>query len=129
MNIAVEAHALSQEKITGVGMVILHYLEELQKIDRQNNYFIYTMDDDLHHVRIQNKRWQHVTFNYLIKKLRVSTRKRWLSLTDRGKEKKSPQDNRGDFRETILRRDCRNRRSCGREGSKKEAEKKKKQSN
>ena len=59
MKIAIEAHALSQDKITGVGMVILHYLNELQTIDSENEYFIYTMDD-LKHVNISNPRWQHV---------------------------------------------------------------------
>jgi glycosyltransferase involved in cell wall biosynthesis len=76
MKIAIEAHALSQEKITGVGMVILHYMNELQKMDSENEYFIYTMDD-LKHVRLNNPRWHHVDFQYLLKTIRIRTWNAW----------------------------------------------------
>lgn len=79
MRIAVEAHALSQEKITGVGNVILHYLNELQRLDDANEYFIYTMED-LKHLAIKNPRWRHVEFNYPVKRLLVKTRQTWLRL-------------------------------------------------
>jgi glycosyltransferase involved in cell wall biosynthesis len=79
MRIAVEAHALSQENITGVGNVVLHYLNELQKIDNKNEYFIYSMDD-LKHLVIQNNKWRYVDFQYALKKLRMRTRERWLEL-------------------------------------------------
>src|SRR4030065_358299 len=79
MRIAVEAHALSQDTITGVGNVVLHYLNELQKIDGSNEYFIYTMDD-LQHVKLRSKKWRHVDFHYALKKLRMRTRNKWLKL-------------------------------------------------
>jgi glycosyltransferase involved in cell wall biosynthesis len=79
MRIAIEAHALSQDKITGVGNVVLHYMNELQKIDDKNEYFVYTMDD-LKHVILHNKKWRHVDFQYPLKKMRMRTRNRWLEL-------------------------------------------------
>ena len=81
MRIAVEAHALSQEKITGVGKVILHYLDTLQKIDRENEYFIYTMDD-IRHIAFSSPLWRYVDFDYLLKRVRMRIRARWLRLRD-----------------------------------------------
>lgn len=81
MKIAVEAHALSQEKITGVGKVVLHYLDELQKIDGDNEYFIYTMDE-IRHVSFNSPLWRYVDFQYPLKRLRVRVRSRWLQLRD-----------------------------------------------
>jgi len=82
MRIAVEAHALSQDTITGVGNVVLHYLNQLQKIDTQNEYFIYSMDD-LKHVPINNAKWRYVDFAYPLKKLRMRVRASWLALKGR----------------------------------------------
>ncbi|MBN2157994.1 MAG: glycosyltransferase family 4 protein [Spirochaetes bacterium] len=79
MRFAIEAHALSQDKITGVGNVILHYIAELQKIDRVNEYFIYAMDD-LKHVEITNPNWRHEDFRYALKSIRMKTRETWLRL-------------------------------------------------
>ncbi len=79
MRIAVEAHALSQDRLTGVGNVILHYLNELQKLDGSNDYFIYTMED-LKHVAITNPRWRHISFDYLLKQIHVSVSEAWHRL-------------------------------------------------
>src|SRR5690606_35251047 len=79
MQIAVEAHALSQEKITGVGNVILHYLNELQRLDDANEYVVYTMEG-LKHLEITNPRWRHMEFSYPVKRLLMKTRQRWLGL-------------------------------------------------
>jgi glycosyltransferase involved in cell wall biosynthesis len=79
MRIAVEAHALGQDAITGVGNVVLHYLNELQRIDDTNEYFIYTMDG-LKHVTLRNEQWRHIDFNYALKRLRIRTRNKWLQL-------------------------------------------------
>ncbi len=76
MKIAIEAHALSQDKITGVGTVILHYMNELQKIDSINEYYIYTMDD-LKHVEIRNPLWRHVDFQYSLKNIRLLVWQAW----------------------------------------------------
>ena len=76
MKIAIEAHALSQDKITGVGTVILHYMNELQKIDSHNEYYIYTMDD-LKHVEIRNPLWRHVDFQYPLKNIRIRVWHTW----------------------------------------------------
>ena len=76
MKIAIEAHALSQDKITGVGTVILHYMNELQKIDSHNEYYIYTMDD-LKHVEIRNPLWRHVDFKYALKNIRMRVWHAW----------------------------------------------------
>ncbi len=81
MRIAVEAHALSQEKITGVGKVILHYLDELQKIDHDNEYFIYALDD-IRHIAISSSKWHLVDLHYPLTRLRVRIRARWLQLRD-----------------------------------------------
>lgn len=79
MIIAVEANALSQERITGVGNVILHYLNALQKIDRENSYLLYSMDG-LKHVDIYGDRWREIQFDYGLKRARISTRQRWLAI-------------------------------------------------
>ncbi|MBP7734738.1 MAG: glycosyltransferase family 4 protein [Spirochaetes bacterium] len=88
MRIAVEAHALSDDKLTGVGKVILHYLNELQMLDRENEYFIYTMDD-LKHVTVTGPRWRHIQFNYLLKRLRLKVTSTWLRLKSENEKKKS----------------------------------------
>ena len=78
MIIAVEANALSQEKITGVGNVVLHYLRKLREIDRKNSYLIYSMDG-LKHIAAGGERWREVNFDYGLKRLRIRTRERWLA--------------------------------------------------
>ena len=79
MRIAVEAHALSETRLTGVGNVVLHYLNELQKLDRANEYFIYTMDD-LKHVTIANPRWRHISFDYRLRRLHAAVSESWHRL-------------------------------------------------
>jgi glycosyltransferase involved in cell wall biosynthesis len=86
MRIAVEAHALCQDKITGVGNVVLHYLNELQRIDDDNEYFIYAMED-LKHFVTTGPKWHYVDFRYPLKKLRMGTRQAWLNLKDSGKKR------------------------------------------
>lgn len=88
MRIAVEAHALSENKLTGVGKVVLHYLTELKKLDGENEYFIYTMDE-LKHVTITDPRWSHVEFNYPLKRLRLKVTAAWLRLKSENEKKKS----------------------------------------
>ncbi len=88
MIIAVEAHALSQDKLTGVGNVILHYLNELQRLDKSNEYFIYTADD-LKHVKITNSKWRHVSFDYLLKRIHGRVSAVWLRLKSENEENKS----------------------------------------
>lgn len=88
MRIAVEAHALSENKLTGVGKVVLHYLTELQKLDGVNEYFIYTMDD-LKHVTVAGPRWRHVEFDYPLKRLRLKVTAAWLRLKSDNNQKKS----------------------------------------
>jgi glycosyltransferase involved in cell wall biosynthesis len=66
MRIAIEAISLSSEHVTGIGNVTLHYIQELQKIDPDNQYFIYTIDDLLH-VDISDDRWKHVQYRCWIK--------------------------------------------------------------
>ncbi|TFH41527.1 MAG: hypothetical protein E4G96_05335, partial [Chrysiogenales bacterium] len=77
MKIAIEANALSQEKITGVGNVVLHYINELQKIDQENSYYIYSMDG-VKHADIVSDNWCEVCFDYGLKRSRINTRERWL---------------------------------------------------
>ncbi len=79
MRIAIEAHALSQDKLTGVGNVILHYLNELQKLDDANEYFIYAMGG-LKHVTITNPRWRHIDFDYFLKRIHASASATWHRL-------------------------------------------------
>jgi glycosyltransferase involved in cell wall biosynthesis len=79
MRIAVEAHALSQDTITGVGNVVLNYLNQLQKIDTRNEYFIYSLDD-LKHVAVTNAKWRYIDFQYPLKKIRMRVRASWLSV-------------------------------------------------
>lgn len=94
MKIAIEAHALSQDKITGVGMVILHYMNELQKLDSENEYFIFTMDD-LKHITLVNPRWHHVDFQYPLKTLRIKIWNAW-------NKKRSERDSGGIIRSGSL---------------------------
>ncbi len=79
MIIAVEANALSQERITGVGNVILHYLNALKKIDPYNFYLVYSMDG-LKHIDITGDRWREICFDYGLKRARIMTRQRWLAV-------------------------------------------------
>jgi len=88
MRIAVEAHALSQEKLTGVGNVVLHYLNELQRLDKANEYFIYTVED-LKHVTIASTRWRHVSFDYLLKRIHGRVSEAWLRLKSENEKNKS----------------------------------------
>ncbi len=93
MKIAIEANALSQEKITGVGNVVLHYINELQKIDQENSYYIYSMDG-VKHADIVSDNWCEVCFDYGLKRSRINTRERWLRLQS--------VDNGGWFRSLVL---------------------------
>lgn len=88
MRIAVEAHALSQDKLTGVGNVVLHYLNELQRLDEINEYFIYTVDD-LMHVNITSPRWRHVSFDYLLKRIHARVSAAWLRYKSGNDKQKS----------------------------------------
>ncbi len=89
MRIAVEAHALSQDKLTGVGNVVLHYLNELQRIDKSNDYFIYTVED-LKHVTITSPRWHHVSFDYFLKRIHGRVSEVWLRLKSENEQNSSP---------------------------------------
>ena len=62
-------------------MVILHYLTEFQRIDTDNYYYIYAMDE-LQHLKLYNKKWKDITFKYFLKDMRINTRKSWLKLKD-----------------------------------------------
>jgi glycosyltransferase involved in cell wall biosynthesis len=88
MKIAVEAHALSENKLTGVGNVVLHYLNELQKLDRANEYFIYTMEE-LKHVTIANPRWRHISFDYPVRRIHVTVSDSWHRLKSENEKSRS----------------------------------------
>ena len=79
MRIAIEAISLSSENITGIGNVTLHYIRELQKIDADNHYFIYTIDDLLH-VDIRGDMWKHVQYNSWIKQKKYDVASVWKAL-------------------------------------------------
>lgn len=70
MNIAIEAFALSSERITGIGNVVHNYIELLQQLDQKNNYYVYTIDG-LKHVKLFNDRWKPVTYSNIIKNTNV----------------------------------------------------------
>jgi glycosyltransferase involved in cell wall biosynthesis len=76
MNIAIEAFALSSDKPTGIGNVIASYLQELKKIDRNNYYYVYTIDG-LSHVNLNHNRWSHIQYNYWIKRKKYDVMKAW----------------------------------------------------
>ncbi|MBN1497099.1 MAG: glycosyltransferase family 4 protein [Spirochaetes bacterium] len=80
MNIAIEAFALSMDKVTGVGNVALKYIEELQKIDRKNRYYVYTKDG-LKHANLHKRNWTHVNYMSRLKRAKMSVRKPWARLT------------------------------------------------
>ncbi|MBP6993166.1 MAG: glycosyltransferase family 4 protein [Spirochaetes bacterium] len=80
MNIAFEAFALSLDKVTGVGNVALKYIEELQKIDRKNRYFVYTKDG-LNHADLHESNWTHVDYMTRLKRAKLSVRESWVRLT------------------------------------------------
>jgi glycosyltransferase involved in cell wall biosynthesis len=81
MRIAIEAISLSSENITGIGNVTLHYIRELQKIDADNRYFIYTIDG-LRHVDIREGRWEHIQYNCRIKNIKYDVTSVWKKLRE-----------------------------------------------
>jgi len=81
MRIAIEALSLSSENVTGIGNVTLHYIQELQKIDADNHYYIYTIDELLH-VAIRGGRWKHVQYNCWIKHKKYAVINAWKNLKD-----------------------------------------------
>jgi len=83
MRIAIEAISLSSEHVTGIGNVTLHYIRELQKIDPDNHYFIYTIDDLLH-VDIPGDRWKHVQYRCWIKNKKYDVTGVWRALRESG---------------------------------------------
>jgi glycosyltransferase involved in cell wall biosynthesis len=82
MNIAIEAFSLSLDKITGVGNVALNYIDQLQKCDQMNKYFIYT-SEALKHIQITNRNWTHVRYLPWLKKAKLSARETWLKMTNK----------------------------------------------
>lgn len=81
MNIAIEAFALSLDKVTGIGNVALKYIEELQKLDSVNRYFVYTTDG-LKHVDLHNKNWSHIDYVTAPKRAKRAVRATWLRLRE-----------------------------------------------
>ena len=81
MRIAIEAISLSSENITGIGNVTLHYIRELQKIDADNQYFIYTIDNLLH-ADIRGDRWKHLQYNCWIKNKKYDVTSVWKTLRE-----------------------------------------------
>jgi glycosyltransferase involved in cell wall biosynthesis len=82
MRIAIEALSLSSEQVTGIGNVTLHYIQELQKIDADNHYYIYTIDELLH-VDLRGGRWNHVQYDCWIKHKKYAIINAWKNLKDR----------------------------------------------
>ncbi len=81
MNIALEAFALSLDKVTGIGNVVLKYIEEIRKLDRNNNYYVYTTDG-LNHTTLNGKNWFHVDYMNRPKRAKLAVRESWLRLTE-----------------------------------------------
>lgn len=62
--IAVEAFALSDEKISGIGNVILNYLKEVQRIDKSNYYIIYSQRS-IKHLNKSIKNWTYIDWRFI----------------------------------------------------------------
>ncbi|HQF09206.1 MAG TPA: glycosyltransferase family 1 protein [Spirochaetota bacterium] len=69
MRIAIEALSLSSKNLTGIGNVTLNYIRELQRLDPDNSYFIYTIDALLH-ADLPNEKWRHVRYDWRVKKFK-----------------------------------------------------------
>lgn len=76
MKIVIEAFALSQERLTGVGYVVLNYLNCLQKLDADNTYFVFSMDP-LVRGSIAGDRWNSLSFDNMFSKARKWSRRKW----------------------------------------------------
>src|SRR3990172_5614888 len=87
MRIAIEAFSLSSEQLTGVGNVTLNYLRELKKIDRDNRYYIYTIDE-LRYVSLSKGRWVHVRYDPWIKRKKYAVAASWERFKE-AREKKA----------------------------------------
>jgi glycosyltransferase involved in cell wall biosynthesis len=55
MRIGIDAYPLTREKFTGLGTYLLNLVKELEKIDRQNEYFLYGCKD--FSLPFKNERW------------------------------------------------------------------------
>lgn len=89
LNIAIEAIPISNTELTGIGKVVLHYLNELQGIDTENNYCIITKEK-LEHVTITNPRWKSISYINNDFYFRNWVRKKWLKVRDRYRAEKKP---------------------------------------
>jgi glycosyltransferase involved in cell wall biosynthesis len=76
MKVAIEVNALSQSYLTGVGSVVQNYIKQFQKLDKQNEYFLYSQDKILN-IEIFNPNWEIVEFDYLIKRHRQKISNLW----------------------------------------------------
>ena len=81
MNIAIEAFALSLDRVTGIGNVVLNYINELQRLDPDNRYFVYT-PDALNHARLDNPNWRHVMYDGAVKRASCSVRDSLVALRE-----------------------------------------------
>lgn len=79
MNIAIEAFSLSEETITGIGNVTLNYLTQLRRLDRENNYYVYTIDG-LNHISLDG-RWRHILYASPTRRARLAIRDAWMRST------------------------------------------------
>ncbi len=69
MRIAIETLSMSSKNLTGIGNVTLNYIRELQKIDPDNFYYIYTIDGLLH-AGLPGEKWKHVQYDWRIKRFK-----------------------------------------------------------
>lgn len=81
MNIAIEAFSLSLDRVTGIGNVVLNYISELQRLDRDNRYFVYTTDT-LNHARLDNPNWRHVMYDGTVKRAAYSIRDSLIAIRE-----------------------------------------------
>ncbi len=89
MNIAFEALSLSLERLTGVGNVALNYLVRLEKMDRRNTYYIYTIDG-LRHFTPDGSRFIPVEYDHPVKRAKVRASAAWSREKERFTRTHSP---------------------------------------
>lgn len=76
MNIAIEAFSLSEATITGIGNVTLNYLTQLRLLDKENDYYVYTIDG-LNHISLDG-RWRHILYTSPTRRARLAIRDAWV---------------------------------------------------
>lgn len=81
INILIEVLPLSLDVLTGIGRAVQHILNELQNIDCNNNYYLFSYSD-VKHFEIRNSNWSYMIYNSPIREYKNKIRLKWFQLKE-----------------------------------------------